>query len=53
VRLSYLASRLDAYVPPLARVLGKGLERTGLGTRTVGVKLGDIFTVIARKPLPR
>ena len=53
VRLSYLASRLDAYAPPLARALGAVLERTGLGRRTVGVKLGDIFTVIARKPLPR
>ena len=48
--LSYLASRLDAYVPPLAPLVGAVLQRVGLGERTVGVKLGDIFTVIARKP---
>jgi len=53
VRLSYLVSRLDAYAPPVARLLGAGLRRSGLGTRTVGVRLGDIFTVIARKPLAR
>jgi 2-polyprenyl-3-methyl-5-hydroxy-6-metoxy-1,4-benzoquinol methylase len=50
VRLSYLASRLDAYVPPAARLLGAALERSRLANRTVGVRLGDIFTVIARKP---
>jgi 2-polyprenyl-3-methyl-5-hydroxy-6-metoxy-1,4-benzoquinol methylase len=50
VRLSYLASRHDAYAPPVSRVLGRVLERTGLAERTVGIKLGDIFTVIARKP---
>ena len=50
VRLSYLASRLDAYAPPVARALVAGLERVGLDERTVGIKLGDIFTVIARKP---
>jgi 2-polyprenyl-3-methyl-5-hydroxy-6-metoxy-1,4-benzoquinol methylase len=51
VRLSYLASRLDAYAPPVAHALGRGLERAGLAERTVGIKLGDIFTVIARKPI--
>ena len=51
VRMSYLASRLDAYAPPVARLVGSGLERAGLADRTVGIKLGDIFTVIARKPL--
>jgi 2-polyprenyl-3-methyl-5-hydroxy-6-metoxy-1,4-benzoquinol methylase len=50
VRLSYLASRLDAYAPPVARLLVGALKRMGLGERTVGIKLGDIFTVIARKP---
>ena len=50
VRLSYLASRLDAYAPPLSRLAVSGLQRVGLGERTVGIKLGDIFTVIARKP---
>ena len=50
VRLSYLASRLDAYVPPLARLTGGVLRRTGLAERTVGVNLGDIFTIVARRP---
>jgi len=50
VRLSYLASRLDAYVPPAARALGAALDRTGLATKTVGVNLGDIFTITARRP---
>jgi hypothetical protein len=49
VRLSYLASRLDAYAPPAARAANALLERAGLATRTVGVNLGDIFTVVARK----
>jgi SAM-dependent methyltransferase len=51
VRLSYLASRLEAYTPTVARIAGRGLERAGLAERTVGVKLGDIFTVLARKPI--
>ena len=49
VRLSYLASRVEPYAPPVARALVAGLERTGLAARTVGVNLGDIFTVVARK----
>ncbi len=32
-------------------LLVSGLKRVGLGERTVGIKLGDIFTVIARKPI--
>ncbi len=50
VRLSYLASRLDAYAPPLARLAGGALARVGLAERTVGVSFGDIFTVVARRP---
>jgi SAM-dependent methyltransferase len=51
VRLTYLASRLDAYSPTVGRLVRGGLERVGLAERTVGVSLGDIFTVVARKPL--
>jgi 2-polyprenyl-3-methyl-5-hydroxy-6-metoxy-1,4-benzoquinol methylase len=51
VRLSYLVSRLDAYAPPVSKALNRGLARLGIGEKTVPVKLGDIFTVIARKPL--
>ena len=50
VRLTYLASRLDAYAPAAGRLVGRALERAGLAERTVGVRLGDIFTVVARKP---
>ena len=51
VRISYLASRLEAYAPRLARLLGAALRSIRLADRTVPVKLGDIFTVVARKPL--
>ena len=50
VRLTYLASRLDAYAPAAGRLVGRALEKAGLAERTVGVSLGDIFTVVARKP---
>ena len=50
VRLSYLASRLDAYAPVVGRAATSVLERIGLADRTVGVSFGDIFTVIAKKP---
>ena len=50
VRLSYLASRLDAYAPAVGRIASRVLKRVGLGERTVGVSFGDIFTVIAKKP---
>ena len=40
--------------PLAARRAGAALTRgAGSATARVGVKLGDIFTVIARKPLPR
>ncbi len=50
VRLTYLASRLDAYAPSVARLANRALDRIGLAERTVGVSFGDIFTVIAKKP---
>ncbi len=50
VRLSYLASRLEAYAPPLARLVSRSLKLAGISERTVGISLGDIFTVVARKP---
>jgi 2-polyprenyl-3-methyl-5-hydroxy-6-metoxy-1,4-benzoquinol methylase len=50
VRLTYLASRLDAYSPTVGRLASGVLSRIGLAERTVGVSFGDIFTVIARKP---
>ena len=50
VRLTYLASRLDAYAPAAGRLVGRALDKAGLAERTVGVSFGDIFTVVARKP---
>jgi len=50
VRLTYLASRLDAYSPRAGRLANGLLTTAGLAERTVGVSLGDIFTVIAKKP---
>ena len=50
VRLTYLASRFDAYSPTIGRLAGGLLDKIGLAERTVGVSFGDIFTVIARKP---
>ena len=50
VRLTYLASRLDAYSPRAGRLVSGALGRIGLAERTVGVSFGDIFTVIAKKP---
>ena len=52
VRLTYLASRFDAYSPTVGHAINSVLEKVGLAERTVGVSFGDIFTVIARKPDP-
>jgi SAM-dependent methyltransferase len=48
VRVSYAVSRLGSYSRTAERV-ARALTRR-LGDRTVGVDLGDIMTVVARKP---
>jgi SAM-dependent methyltransferase len=48
VRVSYAVSRLGSYSRAAERV-ARALTRR-LGDRTVGVDLGDIITVVARKP---
>ena len=48
VRVSYAVSRLGSYSRTAERV-ARALTRR-LGDRTVGVDLGDIVTVVARKP---
>ena len=48
VRVSYAVSRLGSYSRAAERV-ARALTRR-LGDRTVGVDLGDIVTVVARKP---
>jgi hypothetical protein len=51
VRVSYLVSRLAAYSRPAHHVAAALTRATRLDERLVGVNLGDIFTVVARKPL--
>jgi hypothetical protein len=48
VRVSYAVSRLGSYSRTAERV-ARVLTRR-LGDRTVGIDLGDIVTVVARKP---
>jgi SAM-dependent methyltransferase len=48
VRVSYAVSRLASYSRTAERVARALTSR--LGDRTVGVDLGDIITVVARKP---
>lgn len=50
VRLSYLASRLTPYSSLAGRAALGVLSKLGLSERTVGVNLGDIMTVVARRP---
>ncbi len=52
VRLSYLASRLTPYSARAGRLATAALLRLGVAERTVGINLGDIMTVIARRPQP-
>ena len=52
VRVSYLVSRLAAYSRPAHRAAAAlSRARPGSTSALVGVNLGDIFTVVARKPL--
>jgi 2-polyprenyl-3-methyl-5-hydroxy-6-metoxy-1,4-benzoquinol methylase len=51
VRVSYLASRLEPYSRTAHRVAAAAVRRAGIADRKVGVDLGDIFTVVARKPV--
>jgi 2-polyprenyl-3-methyl-5-hydroxy-6-metoxy-1,4-benzoquinol methylase len=48
--LRYLASRLFALSPPLGRLFGGLVTRTGAADRLMPVNLGDLFTVYARRP---
>ena len=50
VRAAYLLSRLERRLGPLYRPVAQLLERSGLGGRLVTVDLGDIITLVARKP---
>jgi 2-polyprenyl-3-methyl-5-hydroxy-6-metoxy-1,4-benzoquinol methylase len=51
VRVSYLVSRLAAYSGPAHRAAAALTRASGIDERLIGVNLGDIFTVVARKPL--
>jgi hypothetical protein len=50
VRMSYLVSRLEPYTLRGFRAADAVTRRLGLAERKVGINLGDIFTIIARKP---
>ncbi|MBI2766604.1 MAG: class I SAM-dependent methyltransferase [Chloroflexi bacterium] len=49
VALDFLARRLRMYVPPLAAVLGKGVEVMGLDRAAVYVNPRDILCAVARR----
>ncbi len=49
LHLGYLATRLEGYNPPLARLLQNAFKRLGLADRSVPVNFGDLFTLYARK----
>ena len=51
VRVSYLVSRLEPYSHLAYRAADTLTRTAGLGSRKVGVNLGDIFTIVARKPV--
>ena len=50
VRAAYLASRLERRLGTIYQPLLRALERTGLARRLVTVDLGDIITLVARRP---
>jgi SAM-dependent methyltransferase len=49
VRADYLASRLEGYFPPAARLAQTALDSVGLGDKLITVDLGDLFLMFARK----
>jgi hypothetical protein len=49
VRADYLASRLEGYFPPAARLAQSALDSLGLGDKLITVDLGDLFLMFARK----
>jgi hypothetical protein len=51
VRTAYLASRLERWLGRWHQVPVRALEMLGLADRLVGIDLGDIVTLYARKPL--
>jgi SAM-dependent methyltransferase len=50
VRVSYLVSRLSSYSRPAHRAMAAVTRRCHVDERLVSINLGDIFTVVARKP---
>ncbi len=50
VRASYLVSRLERRLGRLYRPIARAVERSQHGHRLVTVDLGDIITLVARKP---
>jgi 2-polyprenyl-3-methyl-5-hydroxy-6-metoxy-1,4-benzoquinol methylase len=50
VRATYLVSRLERRLGPLYGPISRAVDRSGIGRRLVTVDLGDIITLVARKP---
>lgn len=50
LRLGYLFSRLEPFVNGLSPALVQLVKALGLAPRPISVNLGDLFTLIARKP---
>jgi 2-polyprenyl-3-methyl-5-hydroxy-6-metoxy-1,4-benzoquinol methylase len=50
VRIAYLVSRLERPLGLLYQPVVRAVERSGFGRRLVTVDLGDIMTLVARKP---
>jgi 2-polyprenyl-3-methyl-5-hydroxy-6-metoxy-1,4-benzoquinol methylase len=49
LRLGYLMSRLQAFSPPLAKLLVAAVRIVGVAELAVPINLGDLFTTYARK----
>lgn len=46
----YATWKLEPYLGPLARLIGKGLQRAGLSQKVIKIDLGDFFLLAAQKP---
>jgi ubiquinone/menaquinone biosynthesis C-methylase UbiE len=50
IRLSYLATRIEAFFPRVGRLLGILVDRLSLNSVPIPINLGDLFTIFAIKP---
>ncbi|MCA9981003.1 MAG: class I SAM-dependent methyltransferase, partial [Anaerolineales bacterium] len=50
IRLNYLSSRIGGFNPTAGRMADRVFRGLGVAEKPVAIKLGDLFTVYARKP---